>query len=598
MPFGAPPLRPDDPDATVFLPRLGGLPTSPRWPVADPDALRPYEDLATRMLPRMLPPAPAPETTAVPVAPSLAKSSATMAIASLASRITGFLWKVMLVWAIGTGAVNDSFTIANTMPNMLFELLFGGVLTSVVVPLLVRAQDDDDRGEAYTQRMLTLGLVVVLAGTVVAVLAAPAFTSLYIPEGSHANAELTTAFARLILPQIFFYGGFALLSAILNAKNLFGQAAWAPVANNVVVIATIAVFMAMPGKVSLDPVRMGEPKLLVLGIGVTAGIAVQAGVLVPAVVRSGFRFRWRWGLDARTKEFGGLALWVLGYVVASQVAVTVTTRVLATGDPGGISIYSNAWLLFQLPYGVIGVSLLTAIMPRLSRNAADGDTRKVVADLSYGSRIATVLLVPIAAVLSVIGVPLGVAVFHGGANSAEDAAGLGQALAVSAFGLLPYALVMLQFRVFYAMKDARTPTLIMVVMTVVKVPLLYLCPALLEDSQVVLGVMLVNSLTFVIGAIVGQVWLWVSLGHLRSKRALGIILWSVAASMLGVLAAVVAGLSLPDGGGRIIACARVILQSVTGLGIAFGVLYALRIEELAPATKRLSRLFGRAKKAR
>ncbi|WP_215550392.1 murein biosynthesis integral membrane protein MurJ [Amycolatopsis sp. CA-230715] len=597
MPFGAPPLRPDDPDATVFLPRVGGLPTSPRWPVADPDALRPYESLATRMLPRVQAPAPAPETTAAPAAPSLAKSSATMAIASLASRVTGFFWKAMLVWAIGTGAVNDSFTIANTMPNILFELLFGGVLTSVVVPLLVRAQDDPDSGEAYTQRMLTVGLVILLAGTVVAVLAAPAFTSLYIPEGSRANSELTTAFARLLLPEIFFYGGFALLSAILNAKNLFGQVAWAPVANNAVVIATLAVFMVMPGQISLDPVRMGEPKLLVLGIGVTAGIAVQAGMLVPAVLRSGFRFRWRWGLDARMKEFGGLALWVLGYVVASQIAVTVTTRVLTTGDPGGVTVYSNAWLLFQLPYGVIGVSLLTAIMPRLSRNAADGDTRKVVADLSYGSRIATVLLVPIAAVLTVIGVPVGIAVFHGGANSVEDATRLGQALAVSAFGLLPYALVMLQLRVFYAMKDARTPTLIMVVMTVVKVPLLYLCPVLLDSRQVVLGVMLINSLVFVIGAIVGQVWLWVSLGHLRSKRALGIILWSVAASTLGVLVAVLAGLLLPGTDGRIMAVVKVIVQSATGLGVAFGVLYALRIEELTPATKRLSRLFGRAKQA-
>ncbi|WP_344430178.1 murein biosynthesis integral membrane protein MurJ [Amycolatopsis minnesotensis] len=597
MPFGAPPLRPDDPDATVFLPRVGGVPADPVWPVADPDALRPYESLATRMLPRVPPPAtpaPAPEA---PAAPSLARSSATMAIASLASRITGFLWKVMLVWAIGTGTVNDSFTIANTMPNILFELLFGGVLTSVVVPLLVRAQDDADRGAAYTQRMLTVGLVVLLGGTVVAVLAAPAFTSLYIPEGSRASAELTTAFARLVLPEIFFYGVFALLSAVLNASNLFRQAAWAPVANNVVVIATLAVFMAMPGQISLDPVRMGEPKLLVLGIGVTAGIAVQAGVLVPAVVRSGFRFRWRWGLDARMKEFGGLALWVLAYVVVSNIAITVTTRVLATGDPGGVAIYSNAWLLFQLPYGVIGVSLLTAIMPRLSRNAADGDTRKVVADLSYGSRIATVLLVPIAAVLTVIGVPLGIALFHGGANSAEDAARLGQALAVSAFGLLPYALVMLQLRVFYAMKDARTPTLIMVVMTVVKVPLLYLCPQLLEGRQVVLGVMLINSLTFVIGAIVGQVWLWVSLGHLRSRRALGVILWSVAASALGVLVAVLAGLLLPDSGGRIMAAVEVAVQSATGLGVAFGVLYLLRIEELTPATKRLSRLLGRAKRA-
>lgn len=610
MPFGAPPLQPGDPDATVFIPRVGGVPASSKWPVADPDVLRPYDSLATRMLPRIQP-APAtsadsfgegpgldatgflPAVTERPSAPSLAKSSSKMAIASLVSRITGFFWKIMLVWAVGTGVVNDSFNIANTMPNIFFELLLGGVLSSVVVPLLVRSQDDKDGGEAYTQRMLTVGLVLLMAGTVAAVIAAPLLTSLYIEPGDKASPGLTTAFARLLLPEIFFYGVFALLSAILNAKNIFGPTAWAPVMNNIVVIVTLAVFMAMPGEITWDPVRMSDPKLLVLGIGVTLGIVVQGVLLVPPLLRTGFRFRWRWGLDRRMREFGGLALWILGYVAVSQIGLTINTRVLTVGDPGGVTIYSNAWLLFQLPYGVIGVSLLTAIMPRLSRNAADGDTRKVVADLSYASRISTVMLVPIAAVMTLIGEPIGIALFSGGANSAGDASRLGQALAISAFGLLPYALVMLQLRVFYAMKDARTPTLIMVVMTVVKIPLLYLCPVLLDSRQVVLGTMLVNSLTFVVGAIMGQVWLWVSLGNLRSKRVLGVILFTMVASGLGVLAAALAGAVVPDFGVQVTAWIKVILQGFIGLAVSFGVLAALKVEELAPATKRFTRLVKR-----
>lgn len=612
MPFGAPPLPPNDPDATTFIPRIGGVPASSRWPLADPDVLRPYDSLATRMLPRIPVSATSAdsfgegpgldatgvlprvsEVTAKPTAPSLAKSSGRMAIASLVSRITGFFWKIMLVWAVGSGIVNDSFNIANTMPNIFFELLLGGVLSSVVVPLLVRSQDDPDGGQAYTQRMLTVGLVVLLVGTAAAVLAAPALTSLYIEPGQNASPELTTAFARLLLPEIFFYGVFALLSAVLNAKHIFGPTAWAPVMNNVVVIVTLALFMMLPGEISTNPVRMGEPKLLVLGIGVTFGIVVQAVLLVPPLLRSGFRFRWRWGIDRRMKEFGGLALWILGYVAVSQIGVTINTRVLTLGDPGGVTIYSNAWLLFQLPYGVIGVSLLTAIMPRLSRNAADGDTRKVVADLSYASRISTVMLVPIAAVMSVIGEPVGIALFSGGANDAANASRLGLALAVSAFGLLPYALVMLQLRVFYAMKDARTPTLIMVVMTLVKIPLLYLCPVLLDGQQVVLGTMMVNSLTFVVGAIMGQVWLWVSLGNLRSKRVLGVILFTVVASGLGVVAAVLVGKIVPDFGLRTTAWIKLIVQGMVGLVVSFGVLAALKVEELAPATKRFTRLVKR-----
>jgi putative peptidoglycan lipid II flippase len=608
MPFGAPPLPPNDPDATVFIPRIGGVPASSKWPVADPDSMRPYDSLATRMLPRLpgtaagsfgegpgldatgyLPKVEKPTT----AAPSLAKSSSKMAIASLVSRITGFLWKILLVWAVGTGVVNDSFNIGNTLPNQVFELLLGGVLSSVVVPLLVRSQDDPDGGEAYTQRMLTLGLVVLLVGTVVAVVAAPAITSLYLDKGGQANPELTTAFARLLLPEIFFYGVFALLSAILNAKHIFGPTAWAPVLNNLVVIVTLALFMVLPGEISTNPVRMGDTKLLVLGVGVTMGIVVQAIMLVPALLRTGFRFKWRWGIDRRMKEFGGLALWILGYVAVSQLGLTINTRVLTSGDAGGVTIYSNAWLLFQLPYGVIGVSLLTAIMPRLSRNAADGDTRKVVADLSYASRISTVMLVPIAAVMSVIGSSIGIALFSGGQNSAAQAERLGEALAISAFGLLPYALVMLQLRVFYAMKDARTPTLIMIVMTIVKIPLLYLCQALLSDQNIVLGTMMVNSLTFVVGAIMGQVWLWVSLGNLRSKRVLGVILFTLVASALGVVAAVFVGGIVPDFGPRITAWLKLILQGIVGLGVSFGVLAALKVEELAPATKRFTRLVKR-----
>lgn len=607
MPFGAPPLAPNDPDATVFIPRIGGVPASSKWPVADPDVLRPYDTLATRMLPRIAPSPTAGSfgegpgldaTGYIPkieqeAQPSLAKASSRMALASLVSRITGFVWKIMLVWAVGIGITNDSFNIGNTLPNQVFELLLGGVLSSVVVPLLVRSQDDPDGGEAYTQRMLTVGCVILAVGTVIAVIAAPQLTSLYLEKGGKASPELTTAFARLLLPEILFYGVFALLSAMLNAKHIFGPTAWAPVMNNVVVIATLGLFMLMPGEITTNPVRMSDPKLLVLGVGVTLGIVVQALMLVPPVLRTGFRFRWRWGIDKRMKEFGGLALWILGYVGVSQIGLTVNTRVLTMGDPGGVSIYSNAWLLFQLPYGVIGVSLLTAIMPRLSRNAADGDTRKVVADLSYGSRISTVMLVPIAAVMSVIGSSIGIALFGSGQSSVAEAQRLGEALAISAFGLLPYALVMLQLRVFYAMKDARTPTLIMIVMTLVKIPLLYLCPVLLDPKNIVLGSMMVNSLTFVVGAIMGQVWLWVSLGNLRSKRVLGVILFTVVASVLGVIAAVLVGAIVPDFGVRVTAWIKVVLQGTVGLVVSFGVLAALKVEELAPATKRFSRLLKR-----
>jgi putative peptidoglycan lipid II flippase len=531
--------------------------------------------------------------------PSLARASGSMAIATLVSRITGFAWKVMLAWAASLGVVNDSFTVANTLPNIVYELLLGGVLASIVVPLLVRAQDDPDGGAAYTQRLLTVAMTVLLGATVVAVALAPLFTRLYM-DGStgKANPELATAFAYLLLPEIVFYGLFALLSAILQAKQVFGPPAWAPVANNVIVMLTIAVYAIVPGEISLNPVRMGDTKLLVLGIGVTFGIAVQAFVLLPALRRIGFRFRWNWGIDERLREFGGLALWILGYVAVSQIGLVFTTRVLTAGAQGGAAIYANAWLLFQLPYGVIGVSLLTAIMPRLSRSAADGDTGKLVDDLSLAGRLSTVMLVPLSAVLTVAGSAIGVALFANGNATVADARRLGDALAFSAFGILPYALVMLQLRVFYAMKDARTPTLIMVVMTLVKIPLLYLCSDQLKPDHVVIGVLLVNSLTFVVGAVLGQMWLWVRLGRLGSMRVVKVIVQSVVAGVAGILlgfgAGLLVGLALPDGVPAVAqAWVLVIVESLVTLVVAFGLLAAFRVPELNPALQRITRLVRR-----
>ncbi|MPZ82645.1 MAG: murein biosynthesis integral membrane protein MurJ [Actinophytocola sp.] len=522
-----------------------------------------------------------------------------MAIATLVSRITGFAWKVQLAWVAGLLVVNDSFTVANTLPNIIYELLLGGVLASVVVPLLVRAQDDPDGGQAYTQRLLTVGMTMLAIGTVIAVALAPLFTRLYMDDSTgNANAELATAFAYLLLPEIVFYGLFALLSAILQAKHVFGPTAWAPVVNNLIIMATIGVYAIVPGEISMNPVRMGDAKLLVLGIGVTLGIAVQALVLLPALRRIGFRFRWNWGLDARLKEFGGLALWIVGYAGISQIGMVFTTRVLTETAAGGAAIYANAWLLFQLPYGVIGVSLLTAIMPRLSRSAADGDTRKLIGDLSLASRLSTVMLVPISAVLTIAGSAIGVALFNYGNTDVADAKRLGDALAFSAFGILPFALVMLQLRVFYAMKDARTPTLIMIVMTVVKIPLLFMCRDQLRPDDVVIGVMLVNALTFVVGAVLGQMWLWVRLGRLQSMRVVRVIVQSVVAGGAGVLVAfgltLLVDLVLPDSfGDTPTAWVKLIIQGLVTTVVAFGLLAVFKVPEVAPATQRITRLVRR-----
>jgi putative peptidoglycan lipid II flippase len=529
--------------------------------------------------------------------PSLARASGSMAVATLFSRISGFVSKLMIAWLIGFGVINDSYTIANTLPNIVFELLIGGVLTSVVVPLLVRAQDDPDGGVLYTQRLLTVGLTVLAAGTVAAVVGAPLFTRIFIDSSTgQSNPALATAFAYLLLPEIFFYGLGALLGAILNAKHVFGPPAWAPVVNNLVVIGTAAAYYVAPGSISLNPVRMGDTKLLILGIGTTLGIVVQAVVLVPPLLRLGFRFRWRWGWDPRLTEFGGLALWVLGYVGVSQVGYIVVNRVATAGEPGGVSIYTYSWLLLQVPYGVLGVSLLTAIMPRMSRAAADGDTQGVIDHLAHGSRLTAVMLVPISAVMTVLGPATGDALFSLG-KGGTDAGRLGLALTASAFGLLPYSVTLLQLRVFYALKDARTPTLIMVIMIAVKVPLSYLCPKLLSPDTVVFGLVFVNSFSFVVGVVVGELWLRSRLGRTGTRGVLLTTSKTMIASVWGAAAALgineIADRLLPNAPAAN-AWLSLIVGGVLGMMCAFGLMAMLRVDELRPLMARITRLAGRA----
>ncbi|MDU0288454.1 murein biosynthesis integral membrane protein MurJ [Saccharothrix longispora] len=530
-------------------------------------------------------------------APSLARAGGSMAIATVVSRASGLLSKLLLITIVGVDVLNDSYQVATTLPTMINELLLGGVLTSVAIPLLVRAEtEDEDRGESYAQWMVTMAAVLLGAGTVVAIACAPLLTDLFVSSDTDANPELVTAFAYLVLPGIVFYGLSALLSAILNTRNVFGLPTWAPVLNNVVVIATLGVYWLMPGEISLDPVRMGEPKLLVLGLGTMLGVALQAMVLLPAMKRTGFRFRWRWGWDRRLAEFGGLAFWVLLYVGLGFASMVVLTRV-ATHDPGAITAYNMQWLIAQVPYGVLGVSLLTALMPKMSRAAATNDTGGLVGDLSFGNRMSSILLMPFSALLTVAGVSIGLAVFAHGASGIEGGEAIGTALALSAFGLVPYAITLLQLRVFYAMKDARTPTLIQAVIVVVRIGLLYAFLAISPPDKLAVGVSIAMSLSFVVGALVGQVWLRLRLGRLRTGYTAWTICLTVVASAIAFGAAT--GLAwlvvhLLGFESRVAnAWVEVVIQTVVGLPLSFLLLALFRVPEVKPAIGKISRLVGR-----
>ncbi len=509
-----------------------------------------------------------------------------MAIAGLASKLTGFARNLVIAWVLGLSVAADAYNAANTLPNQVYELLVGGVLTSVLVPVLVRAHHDDaDGGVAYTQRLLTMTTAVLVLITVLAVAAAPMLTALVVDDSTgRANPALTTAFAYLLLPQILFYGISALLTAVLNARHVFGVTVWAPVLNNIVLLLTFGIYPLLPGQLTLDPVRMDNAQLLVLGIGSTLGVLLQAFVLLPALARSGFRFRPRWGWDRRFAEFGRLAAWTIGYALLAQVGVVVVTNI-ATAN-GGLTIYNNVWLLVQLPYGVIGFALITAILPRMSRAAAEGRVPAIKSDLSLASRLCATAMLPMSALMTVLGPSLGVALFSLG-HSRADAGKVGIALAVAAFGVLPYTISLLQLRVFYAMKDARTPTLIMLGMMVVKVALSLLAPLVLTPGDVIYGLTFANSAAFLLGWLAGEACLRARLGRLDGGRVSVTIVRGLLAGVAAAAVALLVRLVLP--GNPLGAWASLIFGGLLGTLAAALVLAWLR----SPEQQAIARRFGR-----
>jgi putative peptidoglycan lipid II flippase len=463
------------------------------------------------------------------------RAAGTMAVATLVSRVTGLIRTVVLLAALGVGLVNDAYTTVNTLPNIVYELLLGGVLTSVIVPLLVHAQERDrDGGVGYAQRLTTLATAGLLGMTALAILVAPLLTRLYNITGDAEQVRLANWLARILLIEIVFYGVGALAQAILNSRDVFGPPAWAPVLNNVVVIATGLLFMAASGPGNLTPATITPGQVWLLSIGTTLGIALQALVLLPLLPKAGVPLRPRWGLrDTGLREAGSLGLWVIGYVAVSQVGVMVATRIAnAAQRAGGLgsSAFATVSLLFQMPYGIIGVALLTALLPRMSRAASRHDISGVQSDLALGTRLSALGLLPVTAGLLVLGQALCVFGFAHGKTTVADAQTMGTALAIGAFGLLPMAITLLQLRVFYAMKDARTPTLIQLGMVAVRVPLMIAVPALVEPRHVLAGLMLATSLTYVAGWVLGDLALRRRLGALRTAETFGSLLRIAAAS--------------------------------------------------------------------
>lgn len=528
-----------------------------------------------------------------------------MALATLISRITGFIRIQLLAMLLG-GALLSTFSVSNQMPNLIAALVLEATFTAVFVPVLARAERDDaDGGTAFVRRLLTLATTVLLVATVISVAAAPLLVRLMLGGDPKVDRPLTTALAYLLLPQILFYGLSSVFMAILNTRNVFGPPAWAPVINNVVAIGALGVFVAVPGELTLDPVAMGTSKLLVLGVGTTLGVVAQTAVLFVAIRRERVSLRPLWGLDDRLKKFGTMAGAMVLYVLISQTGLVVGNQIASTAAASGPAIYNYAWLVLMLPFGMIGVTVLTVVMPRLSRNAAADDQPAVLADISFATRLTMVTLIPVVAFMTVAGPAIGSALFGYGKFSDVDAGNMGHAIALSAFTLLPYAMVLLQTRVFYAREQPWTPIVLVVVITAVKIIASLAAPYLTDDPRLVAGYLgLANGLGFLAGAVVGHVMLRANLkppgGRLITLDVVRTILVTIAASLLaGLLAHVVDRLvgldSLTETAGGAGSILRLLILAFIMLPVIAAVLLAAGVPDARAAADAVRRRLGRGR---
>jgi len=454
------------------------------------------------------PAASAPESSA-----GIARSSALMASGTIISRVTGVVRTSAIAAAIGFATFADTYTIANSLPNIVYILIVGGAINSVFVPQLVRhMKSDTDGGDGYADRLLTLVGLVLLAVTAAAIVLAPWIVRLYSPRNwTAADLHVSILFAYFLLPQIFFYGMYTMLQQVLNARGSFGAPMFAPIINNIVVIGAAIAFIVVVGT-SPTSASVANSQIMLLGALTTVGVIAQAVVLVPSAWRVGYRFRPRFDFKGQgLAKAGSLAFWTIGFVAINQVTLLIVTRLAAAANVvltthGGVNVgftsYQNAYLTFILPHSVITVSLITALLPALSRAAHALDFEVIRTRIASAMSIVIVMLTPLSAMLFVQGPRISQLLFARGSASIEEAIYTGHVLQAFVVGLVPFSLYYVLLRGYYSLENTKTPFYLTLGLNItnlaIAIPLYYAVPA--QDKVMVLA--LAFALAYVVFLVV------------------------------------------------------------------------------------------------
>ncbi len=533
------------------------------------------------------------------------RSTTLMATGTIASRITGVIRDITIAAALGSAILADTYALGNSLPNIIYILVIGGALNAIFIPQLVRhMRTDEDGGDGYADRLITLAGLILVAATILAIVFAPWIVKLYSTSGfSDEQLSLATAFARFCLPQIIFYGLYTMFSQVLNSRMHFGAPMFAPIVNNIVMIATALDFIYVAGSMSsTDTITSGQ--VAWLGVGTTLGVAAQAAVLIPVLMRVGYKWRPRFDFRGHgLGKAGSLAGWTIGLVLVNQVGFLVISR-LATqanflaeqsgGVPQGLATYQRAFLVFMLPHSIITISLVTALFPRMSRSAAAGALHEVSHDVAAGIRLISALLLPCVMFLVAFGPMLGTVFFGFGANRGAPATYTGLVVSVFAIGMLPFGVFYVLARGWYAVEDTRTPFIITVIYNAIAMPLTFLFFTIAPRELAVCALALAYGVAYWIT--IGIAWTWLSrrLGGLetgltvRTLGRMGIaaaVSAFVAICLLGAWTVVVGNAAVSDIYAQLTASQLSSLTALTVGGflmaIAYlGLSYLLRVTEV------------------
>ena len=478
----------------------------------------------------------------------LGRASMLLASGTVVSRVLGFISAIILARTLGTvGAGADTFALANQLPNNIYAIVAGGVLSAVLVPHIVKAGLDKDGGQSFINKIVTLGFLIFLAVAVLATLLAPALVALYAQSGgdggrgfSPEEIALAVAFAYWCLPQILFYALYSLLSEVLNARKVFGPFTWAPALNNVVAMTGLVAFgLLFPGADTANAMVWTPSMVAVLAGSATAGVAAQAFILFLFWRRAGLSFRadFRWrgvGLG----NTGRAVSWMFGMILVAQIAGVVQANVAslaAGGDAPSLAILRFSWLIFMLPHSVVAVSLATAYFTRMSTHARDGNRAAVRGDfLESVSRIGFFMVL---ASVGLIVVSLPFARQFGG--EPESIRAMAIVIASYALGLLAFSVLFVVQRVFYALEDTRTPFFLQVLQATLFISLA-LGVSTLPVTQIAVGLALSASIAGTIQTLVAIVVLRRKLGGLSLRP----LVFSLSQFLLAALPSSGAGVAL------------------------------------------------------